>query len=216
MNRRHAFTLVELLVVIGIIALLIAILLPTLDRARRAAIQTACLSNIRQTGVTMIMYVQDNRNYLPYGYYAPPKLPYAGQTYFTWAYVLKVNGYITGPYALAECPAMPYIHPDTNINRMYEVFGFHAEYSGKRITELRNPTDRVMFADAVRKELNRASCQFYNNGIVSVEPSAVHLRHRGRSSAFFFDGHAEAADEERLKEDGIVARFTENGVYKQN
>lgn len=215
MNRRSAFTLVELLVVIGIIALLIAILMPALNRARQAAIQTACLSNIRQTGMSLLMYVQDNNNYLPRGYYAPPDTAYEGQTYFTWAYVLKVNGYFEAPYKMGECPAMPFVHAEESVNRTYEVFGFHADYSGKLITKLRTPVDRVLLADTVRKELNRASCQFYNNGIISVEPSAVHLRHRGRSTAFFADGHAEAADEYRLRQDDIVAWYTEEGVYRQ-
>ena len=57
----RAFTLVELLVVIAIIALLIAILLPSLAKARRQARATACLSNLRQMGMSFLMYTETNR-----------------------------------------------------------------------------------------------------------------------------------------------------------
>jgi prepilin-type N-terminal cleavage/methylation domain-containing protein/prepilin-type processing-associated H-X9-DG protein len=67
MRKRHAFTLVELLVVIGIIALLIAILLPVLSRAQKQARQAACLSNQRQLIMALFMYCHENKGVFPGG-----------------------------------------------------------------------------------------------------------------------------------------------------
>lgn len=64
-RSRSAFTLVELLVVIGIIALLIGILLPSLSRAREQANSAACLSNLRQLGLAMIQYTNEHKGWFP-------------------------------------------------------------------------------------------------------------------------------------------------------
>src|SRR6478672_9566805 len=64
-RSRHAFTLVELLVVIGIIAILISVLLPVLASARRAGYKTKCLASLHQIGDGFKMYAAENSGYWP-------------------------------------------------------------------------------------------------------------------------------------------------------
>ena len=65
MKKRNAFTLVELLVVIAIIALLMAILLPALQRVKEQAQEIKCRANLRQYGIAMVMYLDDHEDTFP-------------------------------------------------------------------------------------------------------------------------------------------------------
>jgi prepilin-type N-terminal cleavage/methylation domain-containing protein/prepilin-type processing-associated H-X9-DG protein len=96
MRQRRAFTLVELLVVIGIIAVLIAILLPALQKAQRQARLVACLSNQRQLALAVIMYAGDNKGFVPGGSWVSGSTPYA------W-----YNGTRNNPYSVTKDPLGP-------------------------------------------------------------------------------------------------------------
>jgi prepilin-type N-terminal cleavage/methylation domain-containing protein/prepilin-type processing-associated H-X9-DG protein len=64
-DRKRGFTLVELLVVIGIIAVLVGILMPALSRARESSIRIKCASNLRQIGTAAMNYAAENKGFLP-------------------------------------------------------------------------------------------------------------------------------------------------------
>ncbi|MDB5331068.1 MAG: hypothetical protein JWP03_2219, partial [Phycisphaerales bacterium] len=99
-SENVGFTLVELLVVIGIIALLISILLPALNRARESAKQVQCLSNIRQLGMAVLLYTNEHRQLMPGGAEGPP------QMLWDWVYWDPTSA----PYNdLSQCPLAPYL-----------------------------------------------------------------------------------------------------------
>jgi len=106
MRRRisvaRAFTLVELLVVIGIIVILIGILLPVLNRARQQAQQVACAANLHQIGCAIVMYTHQNGGYFPFAVFSTGSNA-TGNTVHFWP--VRLRKMLNGNQKVFYCPA---------------------------------------------------------------------------------------------------------------
>jgi prepilin-type processing-associated H-X9-DG protein len=117
---RSAFTLTEVLIILGLIAVLISLFLPVVARARAAAQQAGCLSNLRQMGLAWSIYLTDNRGRLPAYSFNSPSTPEDTERNPNWLNILdsyKVRG------QTLLCPAanepIPYAQANTgygNVN----------------------------------------------------------------------------------------------------
>lgn len=132
-SRTHrAFTLVELLVVIGIIAMLISLLLPALKRARMSAQRVQCMSNIRQVGLGVQSYMIANRDYFPPIFRPPGAAPTdnAGAVAFNnagWLPHLTQGRYLTVGWEAYLIRRTPLFCPTDDITPIDPTFWYTTE-----------------------------------------------------------------------------------------
>jgi prepilin-type processing-associated H-X9-DG protein/prepilin-type N-terminal cleavage/methylation domain-containing protein len=208
---RAAFTLVELLVVIGIIAILIAMLLPALMRARAAAIDVACKSNLRQIGIMMYAYASDNNACLPgivFNRSGDP-IDYANPTHpANWKQRLDPS--ITDSPEIYECPAetgcveppfqktpAKYYAMNMYLVRIpdpepWTTGSSHDNYwKNKRLTSVHSSSEAALVLEARASE-QRASRYAVVPGTFGLGRLADLTRHFGRSNVLMVDGHVES------------------------
>lgn len=209
-SQSKGFTLIELLVVIAIIAILAAILFPVFAKAREKARQTACLSNVKQINMGIMMYLQDYDEVLPIFWFGW----HTDGSPSTWKDV--VAPYIKSAQ-LYKCPSDPNFDSVVNsapwvansyaINPALQIFNPDGSWKSDwgnyydqpcSIGAMEAPAETLLFADKYGYS-EKLSWECVINPTTSTPAGAVWCRHSEGANVGFADGHSKW-----MKSDAII------------
>ena len=190
MDKRRAFTLIELLVVIAIIALLMAILVPALEAARLRAQDLLCTSNLRQVGLGVLLYLEDNDGVTAdasvtnrFRWFDPVtgKLMPTNdrETYWGVAYIDYIkNRKVFGCPAFKSVAAeLIYGNPEDAHLINEAAFGLNRNASQIRVTEIRNAARFIFCHDHVEPRIEQNYIDMFHNRDNNGQPQQWNLAH---------------------------------------
>jgi prepilin-type processing-associated H-X9-DG protein/prepilin-type N-terminal cleavage/methylation domain-containing protein len=203
-KRLKAFTLVELLVVISIIAVLLAILMPSLQKARNQAKKVVCSSNMRQMGVALQCYMQENDSHLPVGHSC--NVDDHNQ------YWLKVLCKYLKQNLLFQCPAdtakdfVDWNRPlDEQAGKRWSSFAVNGLLDPKQgydcLKKIKKPQYCVYVCEKPSEpewaQVDHIHPDIWFGNISLAKGYIAHNRHSGKSNYLFADGHGQTLEIEQ-------------------
>jgi len=209
-TQASAFTLIELLTVIAILAVILAILFPALGAASRRTKTIRCMNNLKNLGMSWFIYANDNKGFLP-PVYQPTQYAEDGKTVIsdggTWAFILT-NLQLVPPvwddanFKSWYCPSWAPASPTDPGGGAPWTFIYGAIMYYDWLDEVRRLSDYDAMTPILADSISESSG--YPNYYIPIHQanpvSKIHLRHNGKANLFFADGHGESADAARLQQ----------------